>query len=156
MERLFKRNSLLKIVNSYIYDSLLSINLNYFYNFGSLLGLFLVIQIISGILLAFYYTANIDLAFDSIEHIMREVPYGYIIRYTHANGAAFFFIMVYLHIARSLIYGSYSIYSGRNIAWNIGVIIFFLMILTAFIGYSLVFGQMSYWAKKIGQNRILL
>lgn len=152
MERLLKKNSLLKIVNSYIYDSLLSINLNYFYNFGSLLGLFLIIQIVSGILLAFYYIAHIDLAFDSIEHIMREVPYGYIIRYTHANGAAFFFIMVYLHIARALIYGSYSIYSGRNVAWNIGIIIFFLMILTAFIGYSLVFGQMSYWAIAVITN----
>ncbi len=152
MERLLKRNSLLKLVNSYIYDSLLSINLNYFYNFGSLLGLFLIVQIVSGILLAFYYTAHVDLAFDSIEHIMREVPYGYIIRYTHANGAAFFFIMVYLHIARSLLYGSYSVYSGRNVAWNIGVIIFFLMILTAFIGYSLVFGQMSYWAIAVITN----
>lgn len=79
---------------------------------------------------------------------MREVPYGYIIRYTHANGAAFFFILVYLHIARSFIYGSYNLYSNRILAWNIGIAIFFIMILTAFIGYSLVYGQMSYWAKK--------
>lgn len=152
MRRILKRDSLLSLVNKYLYDGLLPININYYYNFGSLLGLFLIIQIISGVLLAFYYNSDIELAFNSIEHIMREVPYGYIIRYTHANGAAFFFILVYLHIARSLIYGSYAKYSGRNYAYNIGIIIFFLMIIVAFIGYSLVFGQMSYWAIAVITN----
>jgi quinol-cytochrome oxidoreductase complex cytochrome b subunit len=114
MKKIFKYNALIKILNGYLYDGLLNSNLTYFYNFGSLLGFFLIIQIVSGILLAFYYIPNIDLAFDSIEHIMREVPYGYLIRYTHANGAALFFIMVYLHIARTLIYGSYTLNSKRN------------------------------------------
>lgn len=152
MLRILKKDSLLQIINKYLYDGILPININYFYNFGSLLGLFLVIQIISGILLAFYYISDINMAFNSIEHIMREVPYGYLIRYTHANGAAFFFITVYLHIARTLIYGSYVKSSGRNYAYNIGIIIFFLMILTAFIGYSLVYGQMSYWAIAVITN----
>lgn len=147
MSRIIKYNPLLKLINDYAYDGALNKSINYWYNFGSLLAFFLVVQIISGVLLAFYYTANIDLAFNSIEFIMREVPYGYLLRYTHANGAAFFFIIVYLHIARALIYGSFSKNSGRQLTWNIGIIIFLLMIITAFIGYSLVFGQMSYWAK---------
>jgi quinol-cytochrome oxidoreductase complex cytochrome b subunit len=90
-----------------------------------------------------YYIPNINLAFDSIEYIMRDVSYGWLIRYLHANGASFFFIVVYLHICRGLLYGSYI--GKKEIAWNIGVIIFFLMMATAFIGYSLVYGQMSYW-----------
>jgi quinol-cytochrome oxidoreductase complex cytochrome b subunit len=148
MERLLKNNSLLKIVNNYIYDSYMPLNLNYWYNFGSLLGFFLIVQIVSGIFLAMNYIPHVDLAFDSIEYIMREVPYGYIIRYTHANGAALFFVFVYLHIARALLYGSYN----KVLTWSIGVIIFLLMIITAFIGYSLVFGQMSYWAIAVITN----
>ena len=148
MVRLLKKNPLLKIVNNYVYDSLMPINLNYWYNFGSLLGFFLIVQIVSGIFLAMNYIPHIDLAFDSIEYIMREVPFGYIIRYTHANGAALFFICVYLHIARALLYGSYT----RVLTWSIGVLIFLLMIITAFIGYSLVFGQMSYWAIAVITN----
>ena len=108
MNRLLKRNPLLKIVNNYVYDSLMPLNLNYWFNFGSLLGLFLIVQIVTGVLLAMNYIPQVDLAFDSIEYIMREVPYGYIIRYTHANGAALFFVVVYLHMARGLLYGSYS------------------------------------------------
>jgi len=154
MKRALKYNSLLKIFNNYLYDSLLPININYMYNFGSLLGFFLIIQIISGIFLAFYYIAHIDIAFDSIEYIMREVPYGYLVRYIHANGAALFFVMVYIHIARGLMYGSYKIYTGRTYAWNIGVIIFLLMIITAFIGYSLVYGQLSMWAIVVITNLI--
>lgn len=141
-----KQDSLLSLINKYLYDGGLTSNINYFYNFGSILGIILVIQIISGILLAFNFIPSIELAFDSIEYLVREVPYGYLIRYVHMNGAGFFFIFVYLHIARAFIYGSFSINSGRNYTWNIGVIIFLLLILTAFIGYSLVYGQMSYWA----------
>lgn len=146
--RIIKRDSLLKIVNNYVYDSLMPLNLNYWFNFGSLLGFFLIIQIVTGILLAMNYIPHIDIAFDSIEYIMREVPYGYIIRYCHANGAALFFVIVYLHIARGLLYGSYN----KKYPWIIGVFIFLLMIITAFIGYSLVFGQMSYWAIAVITN----
>ena len=148
MERVLKRNTLLKIVNNYIYDSKMPLNLNYWYNMGSILGLLLIIQIVTGILLSMNYIGHIDLAFDSIEYIMREVPYGYIIRYSHANGAALFFVVVYLHMARGLLYGSYI----KKGAWSIGVIIFLIMIITAFIGYSLVFGQMSYWAIAVITN----
>ena len=150
MKRLLKRHSIIKLVNDYIYDSLLPMNLNINFNWGSLLALFLIIQIISGILLAMHYIPSIDLAFDSIEYIMREVPYGYILRYVHANGAAFFFIVVYLHIARGLLYGSYT--SLRKQTWILGIIIFLMMIITAFIGYSLVYGQMSYWAIAVITN----
>lgn len=145
MTRLLKRNSILKLVNSYAYDSLLPSNINYLYNFGSLLAVILVIQILSGFFLASYYVADINLAFDSIEYIMREVPYGYMIRYLHANSAALFFICVYIHIARALLYGSYT--KHRIGTWSFGVITLLLMIVTAFLGYSLVYGQMSYWAK---------
>lgn len=148
MKRILKRDPLLKIINNYVYDSLMPLNLNYFFNFGSLLGFFLIIQIFSGIFLAMNYIPHVDLAFDSIEYIMREIPYGYIIRYIHANGAALFFIIVYMHIARGLLYGSYI----KKITWFIGVLIFFFMIITAFIGYSLVFGQMSYWAIAVITN----
>lgn len=150
MNRILKRNPLLKLVNNFVYDSLMPLNLNYWFNFGSLLGLFLIVQIISGVFLAMNYIPHVDIAFDSIEYIMREVPYGYIIRYTHANGAALFFVAVYLHMARGLLYGSYS--KPKTLTWSIGVIIFLLMIITAFIGYSLVFGQMSYWAIAVITN----
>lgn len=150
MRRLLKKNSLLSLINNYAYDSLLPQNLNYMYNWGSLLALILIIQIISGFFLASYYVADINLAFDSIEYIMREVPYGYMIRYIHANTAALFFFVVYLHIARGLMYGSYT--KQRQITWMIGVIILLVMIITAFIGYSLVYGQMSYWAIAVITN----
>lgn len=153
MTRLIKRNSLLKLVNIFAYDSFLPANINYLYNFGSLLAVVLIIQILSGFFLASYYVADINLAFDSIEYIMREVPYGYMIRYIHSNGAAFFFIFVYIHIARALIYGSYTIH--RIGTWIFGIMILLVMIITAFLGYSLVYGQMSYWAKNIGQNCII-
>ena len=145
MTRLLKRNPILKLINDFAYDSLLPSNLNYLYNFGSLLAVVLVIQILSGFFLASYYVAEISLAFDSIEYIMREVPFGYMIRYIHANGAGFFFILVYVHIARALLYGSYT--KHRYGTWFFGVITLLLMIITAFLGYSLVYGQMSYWAK---------
>lgn len=148
MNRILKRNPLLKLVNNFVYDSLMPLNLNYWFNFGSLLGFFLIVQIVTGVLLAMNYIPHVDIAFDSIEYIMREVPYGYILRYTHANGAALFFVAVYLHMARGLLYGSYS----KTFTWSIGVIIFLFMIITAFIGYSLVYGQMSYWAIAVITN----
>lgn len=150
MERILKRNKILKLVNNYAYDSLLPSNLNYFYNFGSLIAVLLIIQLLSGFFLASYYIAEVNLAFDSIEYIMREVPYGYMIRYIHANGAGLFFILVYMHIARALIYGSYT--KHRLGTWYFGVIILLLMIITAFLGYSLVYGQMSYWAIAVITN----
>jgi len=141
MNRILKKNVLLSAINNSFYDSLLPLNLNYWYNFGSLLGLCLVIQIVSGILLAMHYVPNIELAFDSVEHIMRDLNYGWLLRYTHANGASIFFIFVYAHIFRGMFYGSYT--GKRNIVWTIGVIIFLVMIITAFMGYVLVWGSMS-------------
>lgn len=127
-------------------------NLSYMWGFGSLLGLCLIIQLASGIFLAMHYTANIDLAFISVEHIMRDVNYGWLLRYVHANGASFFFIMVYLHIGRGLYYGSYT--KPREIVWGVGVIILILMMATAFIGYVLPWGQMSLWGATVITNLI--
>lgn len=140
--RLIKNNIFLNTFNNYLYDSKLPLNLTYWYNLGSILGILLITQIVTGIFLACYYIADMNLSFESIEFIMREISYGWLIRYLHANTAGIFFIMVYLHIVKSLLYGSYM----NKITWNIGIIIFIIMILTAFIGYSLVGGQMSYWA----------
>ena len=105
--KITKKNPILNIINNFLIDSPLPLNISYFWNFGSLLGLNLIILIISGLSLAMHYTPNIDLAFASIEHIMRDVNNGWILRYLHANGASFFFIWVYLHIGRGLYYGSY-------------------------------------------------
>lgn len=139
--RLLKRNAILALVNSYIVDSPQPANLSYMWNIGSLLAMCLGIQIITGVLLAMHYTPNVDLAFVSVEHIMRDVNYGWLIRYTHANVASFFFIFVYLHIARGLYYGSYK--TPRTMTWSIGVIILVLMMGIAFLGYVLPYGQMS-------------
>ena len=117
---------------------------------GSLLGLCLIIQIITGVTLAMHYVSNIDYAFTSVEHIMREVNNGWLIRYLHANGAGFFFIIVYIHIGKGLYYGSYQ--KPRELTWSIGVIIFLIMIITAFLGYTLPWGQMSYWAAVVITN----
>lgn len=123
--RITKTNPILAIFNDFLIDSPLPTNINYFWSFGSLLGLNMVIVIISGITLAMHYSNHTSLAFNSIEHIMRDVNMGWLIRYVHANGASFFFIFVYLHIARGLYYGSYR--SPRALLWNIGVIIFLIM-----------------------------
>jgi group I intron endonuclease len=131
--RLLKSQSLLSLVNSYVVDSPQPANLSYMWNFGSLLALCLGIQIVTGVLLAMHYTPNVDLAFISVEHIMRDVNYGWMIRYIHANVASFFFIFVYLHIARGLYYGSYK--SPRVLHWSIGVIILVLMMGIAFLGF---------------------
>lgn len=131
--RNLKSNSLLSLVNSYIVDSPQPSSLSYMWNFGSLLALCLGLQIVTGIFLAMHYTPNVDLAFTSVEHIMRDVNLGWAIRYAHANIASFFFIFVYLHIGRGLYYGSYK--SPRVLPWSIGVIILVLMMATAFLGY---------------------
>ena len=130
-----KSNIFLSIVNEYLIDSPAPKNLNYFWNFGSLLGLNLIIMIISGVTLAMHYTPNIELAFASVEHIMRDVNNGWLIRYIHANGASLFFIWVYLHIGRGLYYGSYK--SPRANLWIIGIFIYFIMMATAFLGQKI-------------------
>ena len=122
-------------------------NLNYFWNFGVLAGAALMIQIITGIVLAMHYAANGAIAFDSVEHIMRDVNSGWLIRYAHANGASMFFIVVYLHIFRGLYFGSYK--APREMIWLLGVVIFLLMMATAFMGYVLVWGQMSFWGAQV-------
>ncbi|MEQ9662364.1 MAG: cytochrome b/b6 [Parasphingopyxis sp.] len=122
-------------------------NLNYFWNFGVLAGLFLVIQIVTGIVLAMHYAANSSIAFASVEHIMRDVNSGWLMRYVHANGACFFFIVVYIHILRGLYYGSYK--PPREMVWVLGLVIFLLMMATAFMGYVLPWGQMSYWGAQV-------
>jgi len=148
--RLLKSQVLLRLANSYFIDSPQPSNISYFWNFGSLLGLCLILQIITGIFLAMHYCANVDLAFLSVEHIMRDVSSGWLLRYTHANVASFFFIFVYLHIGRNLYYGSYR--SPRVLPYSIGVIILILMIGTGFLGYVLPYGQMSFWGATVITN----
>ena len=125
-------------------------NLNYAWNFGSLAGLALVLQIVTGIVLAMHYTPHADLAFNSVERIMRDVNYGWLLRYMHANGASMFFIVVYLHIARGLYYGSYK--APREVLWWLGIVILLLMMGTAFMGYVLPWGQMSFWGATVITN----
>jgi len=122
-------------------------NLNYFWNFGVLAGIFLMVQIVTGIVLAMHYYSSIDGAFNSVEHIMRNVNAGWMLRYAHANGASFFFIVVYIHIFRGLFYGSYK--APRELIWMLGLVIYLLMMATAFMGYVLPWGQMSYWGAQV-------
>lgn len=122
-------------------------NLNYFYNFGVLAGVALVLQIITGVVLGMHYAADTTVAFDSVEHIMRDVNGGWLIRYMHAVGASFFFAVVYVHIFRGLYYGSYK--PPREVLWMLGLVIFLLMMATAFMGYVLVWGQMSFWGAAV-------
>ncbi|MDX1423358.1 MAG: cytochrome b/b6 [Kiloniellales bacterium] len=125
-------------------------NLSYWWNFGSLAGIALVIMIATGIVLAMQYTAHVDYAFDSVERIMRDVNSGWLLRYLHANGASFFFIVVYIHVFRGLYYGSYK--APRELLWMLGVVILILMMATAFMGYVLPWGQMSFWAATVITN----
>lgn len=127
-----KSNPFISLANSYVIDAPEPSNISYFWNFGSLLATCLIIQLATGIFLAMHYSSNLDLAFISVQHIMIDVNYGWLIRYAHANGAGFFFIFVYLHMARGIYYGSYR--KPRIALWTIGVIIFLLMIITAFMG----------------------
>jgi ubiquinol-cytochrome c reductase cytochrome b subunit len=148
--RLLKTHVLLRLLNSYLVDSPEPANISYLWNFGSLLAVCLGIQILTGAFLAMHYTPNVELAFNSVEHIMRDVNNGWIIRYTHANVGSFFFIFVYMHIARGLYYGSYK--SPRVLLWSIGVIILILMMAIAFLGYVLPYGQMSLWGATVITN----
>jgi len=125
-------------------------NLSYWWNFGSIAGIALVVQILSGLFLSMHYVANTELAFNSVEHIMRDVRYGWLIRYIHAVGASMFFVALYAHITRSLYYGSYK--APREILWWIGIIIFLLSMATAFMGYVLPWGQMSFWGATVITN----
>jgi quinol-cytochrome oxidoreductase complex cytochrome b subunit len=125
-------------------------NLNYWWNFGSLAGIILVIMIVSGIVLAMHYTPNAGMAFDSVERIMRDVNYGWLLRYIHMNGASMFFLIVYIHLFRGLYYGSYKY--PRELLWMLGVVILLLMMATAFMGYVLPWGQMSYWGATVITN----
>jgi len=148
--RLLKSHPILGLLNSYMVDSPQPANISYMWNFGSLLGMCLVIQILTGAFLAMHYCPSVDMAFISVEHIMRDVNYGWAVRYTHANTASFFFIFVYAHIGRGLYYGSYR--SPRVLLWSIGVIILVLMMAIAFLGYVLPYGQMSLWGATVITN----
>ncbi len=145
------RLPILSVVRAQLVDFPTPRNLNYWWTFGGILATMLAIQIITGIVLVMHYTPHVDLAFASVEEtIMRDVNYGWLIRWMHANGASFFFIAVYIHIFRGLYYGSYK--SPREVLWMIGVIIFIAMMATAFMGYVLPWGQMSYWGAVVITN----
>jgi len=146
------KNYILNLVDSHIIHYGSPITLTYAWSFGSLAGLCLVIQMLSGIFLAMHYSPHIDLAFSSIEYIMRDVNNGWLVRYMHANGASMFFIVVYLHIGRGLYYGSYM--APRQMLWCSGVIILLLMMGTAFTGYVLPWGQMSFWGATVITNMV--
>lgn len=138
----------------FVYDSFVAYptpkNLNYMWTFGAILSFMLVAQIVTGIVLAMHYTPETTLAFDSVEKIMRDVNWGWVLRYAHANGASMFFLAVYIHMARGLYYGSYK--EPREVLWILGVFIFMVMMATGFLGYVLPWGQMSFWAATVITN----
>nr|AAS90422.1 cytochrome b [Esox americanus vermiculatus] len=148
MTSLRKTHPVLKIVNDTLIDLPAPANISIWWNFGSLLGLCLITQILTGLFLAMHYTSDISTAFSSVCHICRDVNYGWLIRNIHANGASLFFICIYMHIARGLYYGSY-LYKET---WNIGVILLLLTMMTAFVGYVLPWGQMSFWGATVITN----
>jgi ubiquinol-cytochrome c reductase cytochrome b subunit len=148
--RILKSHPLLKMVNSYVIDSPQPSNISYLWNFGSLLAFCLIIQIVTGVTLGMHYTPSISEAFDSIEHIMRDVNNGWLVRYLHSNTASAFFFLVYLHIGRGLYYGSYK--APRTLVWTIGTVLFIAMMATAFLGYVLPYGQMSLWGATVITN----
>nr|ABM05582.1 cytochrome b [Poecilia caucana] len=148
MANLRKSHPLLKIANDALVDLPAPVNISAWWNFGSLLGLCLIAQILTGLFLAMHYTSDISMAFSSVAHICRDVNYGWLIRNMHANGASLFFICIYLHIGRGLYYGSY-LYKET---WNIGVILLLLVMMTAFVGYVLPWGQMSFWGATVITN----
>lgn len=148
--RFLKSNPIFSLLNSYLIDSPQPANISYMWNFGSLLGICLLIQILTGVFLAMHYTPNVDLAFISVEHIMRDVNSGWFLRYTHANVASFFFLFLYFHTARGLYYSSYK--TPRVLLWSIGVIILILTMAIAFLGYVLPYGQMSLWGATVITN----
>ena len=148
------KNHLFAIIDSHIIHYPAPLCLTYAWSFGSLAGLSLVIQIVSGLLLSTHYTANINLAFYSVEYIMRDVNNGWLVRYTHANGASMFFMVVYAHICRGLYYGSYM--APREALWCSGVVLFFLLMGAAFTGYVLPWGQMSFWGATVITNMVTI
>jgi ubiquinol-cytochrome c reductase cytochrome b subunit len=148
--RILKSHPLLKMVNSYVIDSPQPSNISYLWNFGSLLAVCLIIQIVTGVTLGMHYTPNVLEAFDSVEHIMRDVNNGWLIRYLHSNTASAFFFLVYLHIGRGIYYGSYK--APRTLVWTIGTVLLIAMIATAFLGYVLPYGQMSLWGATVITN----
>jgi ubiquinol-cytochrome c reductase cytochrome b subunit len=150
--RLLKSHPLLKLLNSYLIDHSQPSNISYLWNFGSLLAICLGIQIVTGVTLAMHYNPNVLEAFNSIEHIMRDVNNGWLIRYLHSNTASAFFFLVYLHIGRGLYYGSYR--APRTLTWVIGTIILILMMGIGFLGYVLPYGQMSLWGATVITNLI--
>nr|YP_009459840.1 cytochrome b [Sinopotamon yaanense]AUT14012.1 cytochrome b [Sinopotamon yaanense] len=143
-----KSHPLFKIANSALVDMPLPSNISILWNFGSLLGLCLILQSITGLFLAMHYTPHIDLAFSSVAHICRDVNYGWLLRTTHANGASFFFLCLYTHIGRGMYYGSYMIFH----TWMVGVLILLMLMATAFLGYVLPWGQMSFWGATVITN----
>nr|YP_010010569.1 cytochrome b [Psylliodes chlorophana]QOH99588.1 cytochrome b [Psylliodes chlorophana]QOK35989.1 cytochrome b [Psylliodes punctifrons] len=148
MKMIRKKNPLIKILNNSLIVLPTPSNISTMWNFGSLLGLCLMIQILSGVFLAMHYCPNVELAFNSISHICRDVNYGWLMRTIHANGASFFFICIYIHIGRGIYYSSYNMIE----TWMIGVTIFFLTMATAFLGYVLPWGQMSFWGATVITN----
>ena len=146
----WNKDPILSFIDSHIISYPTPVNLNYMWSFGSTAGLCLVIQIVTGIFLAMHYSPHVDLAFNSVEHIMRDVNNGWLLRYIHANGASMFFIVVYSHIFRGLYFGSYM--HPRGSLWGSGVIIFLLMMATGFMGYVLPWGQMSFWGATVITN----
>nr|UMI33268.1 cytochrome b [Rhagoletis cerasi] len=142
------QHPLFKIANNALVDLPVPINISTWWNFGSLLGLCLMLQILTGLFLAMHYTADINLAFNSVNHICRDVNYGWLLRTLHANGASFFFICIYLHVGRGIYYGSYMF----TPTWLVGVLILFLVMATAFMGYVLPWGQMSFWGATVITN----
>nr|QQV69630.1 cytochrome b [Dibranchus sp. YXL-2021] len=148
MTNLRKTHPLLKITNNTLIDLPAPSNISVWWNFGSLLGLCLITQLVTGLFLAMHYTSDISTAFSSVAHICRDVNYGWLIRNIHANGASFFFICIYLHIGRGLYYGSF-LYKET---WNVGVVLLLLVMMTAFVGYVLPWGQMSFWGATVITN----
>nr|AAF13432.1 cytochrome b [Melithreptus lunatus] len=143
-----KHHPLLKIINDSLIDLPTPSNISTWWNFGSLLGICLMIQIVTGLLLATHYTADTNLAFSSVAHMCRDVQFGWLIRNLHANGASFFFICIYIHIGRGLYYGSYL----NKETWNIGIVLLLALMATAFVGYVLPWGQMSFWGATVITN----
>jgi len=148
--RLFKTNPVLSVVEKMLGTYMCPTIISYWWSFGSLAAICLGVQLVTGIILAMHYTPHIDYAFLSVEHIMRDVNYGWLLRYLHANGASMFFIVVYLHIFRGIYYSSYTY--PREMVWNTGVVIYILMMAAAFMGYVLPWGQMSLWGATVITN----
>nr|AXS65689.1 cytochrome b [Staphylinoidea sp. 11 KM-2017] len=145
---LHSKSALLKIINNSLVNLPSPSNINAWWNFGSLLGLCLIIQILTGLFLAMHYASDVTLAFNSVAHICRDVNYGWLLRTLHANGASFFFICIYIHIGRGIYYSSYYLV----LTWTIGVLILFIVMATAFLGYVLPWGQMSFWGATVITN----